>query len=128
MPTGFYATRVSSKLPWIYSIIDPSGDADANGIPNLLQYALSLNSAQSDPARQPTIMRSGNDLLFTYRKITNAPTLHYTLEQSTDLAQWNAVTPQEATVSTSENVATVRATIPMTGNARAFVRLRVTQD
>ena len=32
-PTGFYATRISSKLPWIYSVIDPSGSANTMAFP-----------------------------------------------------------------------------------------------
>lgn len=126
VPTGFYATRVSSKLPWIHSVIDPTGDADNNGVPNLLQYALSLNSAASDPARQPAITRGGDNVFFTYRKITNAPTLHYQLEQSTDLAQWSPASSNDTVVSTSENVATIKAQIAM--GAKAFFRLSITQD
>ncbi|MFL6594171.1 MAG: hypothetical protein ACJ8HQ_01900 [Chthoniobacterales bacterium] len=128
VPTGFYATRISSKLPWIYSVIDPTGDADNNGTPNLLQYALSLNSPASDPARQPTITRSGSNVFFIYRKITNAPNLHYQLEQSTDLAQWLPASSQDSVVSTSENVATIKAQIAMGAKAKAFFRLSITQD
>ena len=35
VPSGFYATRVSSKLAWIYSMIDPTGDNNGNGRSNL---------------------------------------------------------------------------------------------
>ena len=39
MPSGFYSSRISSKRGWIYSVIDPNGDIDGNGISNLLDYA-----------------------------------------------------------------------------------------
>ncbi len=128
VPTGFYATRLSSKLPWIYSVIDPQGDADANGIPNLLQYALGLNSAAADPARQAAITRAGADVFFTYRQISNAPSLHYQLEKSTDLRQWSAASSDDTVIKTAENVVTIRAKIALGVSAPAFLRLSVNQD
>ena len=44
VPTGFYSTRISSKLAWIHRVIDPAGDADGNGVSNLVDFALSLNA------------------------------------------------------------------------------------
>ena len=128
VPTGFYATRVSSKLAWIYSVIDPQGDADGNGTSNLLEYALRLNSTAADPDRQAVVTHSASDISFVYRKLTDAPSLQYQVEQSEDLRTWSPAASQETLVGSAENVATVNAKITSVANGRAFLRLSVSQN
>jgi hypothetical protein len=31
LASGFYASRISSKLGWIYNVVDPDGDVTATG-------------------------------------------------------------------------------------------------
>jgi hypothetical protein len=80
VPTGFYSTRISSCLDWIYSVIDPTGDAGGNGIPNLLQYALDLNSPLEQGYGPTQVGLSGATLSLTYRKITTTTQLQYQVE------------------------------------------------
>src|SRR5205085_8933832 len=77
VPTGFYCTRISSKLDWIHSVIDPTGDFDGNGISNLLQYAISLNTAATEPTRSVQTEKGFQYAILIYRKITDAKDLQY---------------------------------------------------
>ncbi|MDQ6656495.1 MAG: hypothetical protein M3Y80_11870, partial [Verrucomicrobiota bacterium] len=122
--SGFYATRISSKLGWIYSIIDPNGDVNSNGITNLVEYAQSLNSPAPDGPGAPTVVREGNALAFTYRRLAppNAP--QYALQKSNDLRSWTFVSASETIVRVDEDVQTVKALVPMTGS-RMFLRVLV---
>jgi hypothetical protein len=128
VPTGFYSTRISSSLDWIYSAIDPSGDSDGNGVPNLLQYALDLNAAPERGYGAIQGAASGGSVSLTYRKITTAMNLQYQIEQSTDLVSWTAVTPQEQVIDTRGNVQTIKASVPVGSNPNLFLRLRITQS
>jgi hypothetical protein len=127
VPTGFYSTRISSKLDWIYSVIDPTGDADGNGIPNLLQYALSLNSPASQGYGATTVAIENGFLELIYRKISNAPTLTYQIEESSDLTSWNPVASQDDIIATQENVQTIKAKVGIGSSTHMFLRLRITQ-
>jgi len=128
VPTGFYSTRISSSLDWIYSAIDPSGDADSDGVPNLLQYALDLNAAPERGYGAIQGAASGGSVSLTYRKITTATNLQYQIDQSTDLVSWTPVTPQEQVIDTRGNVQTIKASVPVGSNPNLFLRLRITQS
>jgi hypothetical protein len=125
VPSGFYSSRVSSKRGWIYSVIDPSGDIDGNGISNLLDYARSLNAAAPEGPGAPMVAKEGNTLAMTFRRLTrpNAPV--YTVEQSSDLRTWTPVSQTPVFISSASDVETVKVQVPMTGN-RLFLRVRAT--
>lgn len=128
VPSGLYATRVSSKLAWIYSIIDPTGDADGNGRSNLLDYALILNTTpQPGYGMTPVSMENGF-LALIYRKLLDAPSLQYQVEQSVDLVSWTPASSQDDLVRTDENVQTINARVSIGANARMFLRLRITES
>jgi len=99
VPTGFYASRISSELAWIGSVI-----AD------------------------PQVGREGNFLTFTYSRLLVPDTeLTYTVEQSDDLVTWTIATTQDEILSTTGDIETVKAKID-TGNAtHLFARLKVTR-
>ena len=126
VPTGFYSTRVSSKLDWLYSVIDPAGDFDGNGISNLLQYARSLNSVTVEPGWQTNVSKEAGFLTLTYRKITDAQGLQYQVEKSIDLISWSAAASQDEVVSTQGNIQTIKAKVPIGSAARLFLRLKIT--
>lgn len=128
VPTGFYSTRISSCLDWIYSVIDPTGDAGGNGIPNLLQYALDLNSPLEQGYGPTQVGLSGATLSLTYRKITTTTQLQYQVEQSTDLVSWGPATTQEQVVDTRSSVQTIQASVAVGSNTSLFLRLRITQQ
>jgi hypothetical protein len=126
-PTGFYATRISSKLAWIYSVINPAGDANGDGLSNLLDYARALNAPLPQGYGVPVFAREGSSLSLTYRKIMNASGLHYQVEQSPDLVAWSAASSQETVVATRGNIQSIKASVSI-GNAPAlFLRLKISQ-
>lgn len=126
-PTGLYATRISSKLAWIYSVIDPTGDANGDGISNLLDYARALNAPLPQGYGSPLLGQEGSSLSLTYRKITNASGLQYQVEQSSDLVSWSPATSQDAVVETRGNIQVIKAAVPMGNGPALFLRLKISQ-
>jgi hypothetical protein len=126
-PTGFYATRISSKLPWIYSVIDPAGDANNDGVSNLLDYARALNAPLPSGYGIPAVAREGNFLTLTYLHIMNAPSLQYQVEQSSDLNSWNPASSQDDVVGTYGNVQAIKAKVAVGSASALFLRLRISQ-
>lgn len=127
VPTGFYASRISSELAWIYSVIDPNGDLDNDGIPNLLEYALHLDPLTPDAAGLPRVGREGNFVTLTYTRVTTATDIDYAVEQSTDLVSWAIATTQDEIISTNGDVQTIKAKIDIGASTKLFVRLLVTR-
>ena len=128
VPTGFYCSRISSEIAWIESVIDPNGDWNGDGVPNLLGYALVLNEPPRPGRGAIQGGAAGGFLSITYRKITDAANLQYQVQESTDLVSWEPVTPQEQVIDTQGNVQTIKASVPIADNARLFLRLRITQS
>jgi hypothetical protein len=127
VPTGFYASRIASELGWIYSVIDPTGDLDADEIPNLLEYALNLDPLTPDAAGLPRVGREGNFLTLTYTKVISATDIQYIVEQSTDLAFWTMANPQNDIVSSTGDTQTIKAKVDKGTSLRLFLRLRITR-
>jgi hypothetical protein len=127
VPTGFYASRISSELPWIYSVIDPTGDLDADEIPNLLEYALSLDPLTCDTTGLPRVGREGNYVTLTYTKVTTATDISYVVEQSSDVSSWSSANPQNEIVSTVGNIQTIKAKVDIGASSRLFLQLRVSR-
>jgi hypothetical protein len=124
VPSGFYASRVSSKRAWIYSVIDPAGDIDGNGVSNLLDYARSLNEPSPAGPGAPIVAKEGAFLAITYRQLNRAGALTYAIEKSTNLKNWEAVPQTPTFLGSAEDVDTLKVQVPMTGN-RMFLRVRI---
>ena len=124
VPSGFYATRISSKLPWIYSVIDPAGDANGNGVSNLVDYALSLNAPDPVGLGTPTVVKENGFLSIIYRKLVFASGPQFVVQQSTDLLSWTAVTPTETVLEIRGDVQRIKAQVPITGD-RMFLRVQI---
>jgi hypothetical protein len=127
VPSGFYATRISSRLAWIYSVIDPVGDLDGDNISNLLEYALHLDPLTPDAAGLPRVGREGNFVTLTYTQVTTASDINYTVEKSANLTSWTPANPQNEIISTVGNVQTIKAKIDIGASMQLFARLRVTR-
>ena len=131
VPTSFYATRISAKLDWIYSVIDPTGDRDQNGLPNLLEYAFRLdpevNSGAADLEGTPQFTLESGSASLVYRKVTTATDIQYNVQQSADLITWSPANAQEQRIALSGNVETVKATVPLDGAEQLFLRVTVTR-
>jgi len=127
VPTGFYCSRISSELGWIESVIDPTGDPDHDGMPNLLEYALHSNPIVSDASNLPQVGREDNFLTLTYTQVTTATDISYVVEQSSDLVSWTTANAQTETIGTNGNVETIEAKVDVTDTNVLFLRLRVTR-
>jgi len=99
VPTSFYASRISSELAWIGSVI-----AD------------------------PQVGWENNNLTLTYWRLTVPSTdIIYEIVQSTDLISWSPATPQEDILSTAGDLEQVKAKIDPGDADHLFVRLKVTR-
>jgi len=127
VPTGFYCSRISSELGWIESVIDPTGDLDGDGIPNLMEYALALNPIVSDVTGLPQVGHEGNFVTLTYSKVTTATDLTYVVQQSSDLVTWQAANAQSQVLATNGSVQTIKAKVDIGTQPQLFLRLQVTR-
>lgn len=127
VPTGFYCSRISSEIAWIYSVTDPTGDPDHDGVPNLLEYALHSNPIVSDASNLPQVGREANFLTLTYTQLITATDISYVVQQSSDLVSWTTATTQNETISTNGNVETIEAKVDVTGSNILFLRLSVSR-
>ena len=127
VPTSFYASRISKKLPWIYSITDPAGSLAGDGIPNLLKYGLGMDvtepakSATSTPGSEPGFVT------LTYTKRTTATDVTFSIERSTDCTVWTAATATNTVLGTVGTVQTVKAKVALNNEPSLYLRLRVTR-
>jgi hypothetical protein len=117
-------------------------DPDGDGIPNLLEYALSTHPLVADP---PPLQagQSGGRLTLTFTRNPQRPDLRYTVEVSPDLdpANWSPLAVSEAGAQTvavgpalpriTETVSgklvsvELRDALAITSQTRRFLRLRV---
>jgi hypothetical protein len=98
VPTGFYPTRISTKLAWIASVVaSPVGGHESN-------FAT-----------------------LTYTKLLDIP-VSYSVEQSSDLSNWTTASTTDETISTNGNTALVKSKVDMTGLSPLFLRVRTTQQ
>ena len=98
VPTGFYASRISSELAWIGSVI-----AD------------------------PQIGYESDQATLTYWRLTAPSTeIVYEIQQSTDLTAWTSAISQDEIVATAGELQQVKAKVNPGGD-RLFLRLRVTR-
>lgn len=127
VPTGFYASRISSRLDWIYSVTDPRGDLEGDSLPNLLEHAMKLHPLVPDAAQLPGVTREGDFLVLTYRKNVAQGDLVYAVEKSADLASWATVETQDETSPAGADLEIVRAKVAIGSASQLFLRLRITR-
>jgi len=114
----------------------PLADPDADGLPNLLEYALDSHSPSTDPRSISPSGSVDSDCWATYnwRQNLRSQDLIYTVESSTDLSDWNPVNLDESTavqLILDDNIdgdgsAQLNQTrVRMTAERPFFLRLRV---
>ncbi len=109
----------------------PAEDADADGAPNLLEYAMGTHPRQATST--PRLTAEGTEMRYTRR---NAADLTYRIEVSSDLATWHyegepgggtwVVQTSSTPLTADLSSVTVRAGSSLTGATQVFFRLRVT--
>ena len=127
LPTAFYATRISAKRDWINSVLDPTGDADADGIANLLEYAFRLNPDGPDAGSLPKFSLTDGVANLVYRRVTTAHDIQYAIQKSADLQNWEPANAQQERIALSENVETMKAAVPVGSAEKIFLRVVVTR-
>jgi hypothetical protein len=115
-------------------VSDPTADPDADGIPNLLEYAFAREPFSTDsPAVLPAVAVGHDDrLTLTYFQATDRPDLVFTPEWTPDLTgTWQNsatfLTEISRTATAGGETVTVRAETTLTTAPSQFLRLRVTR-
>jgi hypothetical protein len=99
----------------------PSDDPDADGITNLMEYALDLNPMLNSAGLLPQAVNNGTHLTLTYRR--HRSDVIYSVEAGDDLGlPWSTT---NVTQGTPAGDGTTTASIPLTA-PEDFLRLRVT--
>jgi hypothetical protein len=106
---------------------DPQADPDADGLPNLLEYALGQNPRVrlTAPAMGSELVNVGDVsyLALTFDRLRDPLALGYAIEASSDLRlPWQTVTP---VLANGYERIQLRDTEPVGGQAR-FLRVRAT--
>ncbi len=109
----------------------PTGDPNANGLSNLLEYAFGFADPVNGTHAYATSMafdESGPVLTLTYRRNRAAEDLSFTVQTSSDLSTWTDLEPGTADVTITPSAAPgvdyIAVKVPMTAD-HLFVRLRV---
>lgn len=119
--TAYESWKAARGLP--FDAADES-DADGDGLPLLVEYALGLDPAVASTAGAPQLtgVPAGDRLEFTYRRLR--PELTYVVEASADLVTWSAAgVTQEFAV----NGDMITAAVPLDAGGRKFLRLAVSR-
>ncbi len=108
----------------------PTTARTADGVPNLIKYALGLDPKQASTVVTDGVLpglprheMEGNTLTLLYQKDTRKSDITYAVEASPNLADWDSNGVAESIESTSGSIQTIKATI--TGTAPKFARLKI---
>ncbi len=111
-----------------------TADPNANGLPNLLEYAFGFADPMNGTHAYSTAMsleESGLFLTLTYRRNRDAEDLAFTVQTSPDLVTWTDLEPGTADVTITPSPDTgvdhIAVKVPMTAD-HLFVRLRVSGE
>lgn len=104
-----------------------SADWDRDGIPNLLEYALSLDALSPDLSGLPAPVVLNDHLVLSY--VPGVTDVAYSVEASTHLLQWNTTDVEEVVVANPQppNRLTFRHKNALTLPGQAFLRLKITR-
>jgi pectate lyase len=104
-------------------ILDATADADLDGIPNLMEFALGQDPHITSKLGMPVLTAGSNQNVFRFTRPNNLSGLTYTIQTSADLTHWTGSLPPTV-AATSATTEMVSAVVPG-GSQKLFVRLRV---
>jgi hypothetical protein len=140
--TATYGPALSSYQQWKLTYLGSSTVADTaipdkDGIPVLLKYATAMIPGTPSPSGPAMLDSFNNTLTLQFKRLSPAP-IDYTVEASTDLIHWTAITHLATgantwtgkanvseTASGSPRITTVRDVASMATGPHRFLRLRV---
>ena len=106
----------------------PEMDADNDGVSNMLEFILGSSPVSGRTSRLPKIARSGNNMLFTFRRRTDSGLLfNSTVQYSYEMDTWHdAISAMTGSVPSAEiGFDDFTATIPISANTpKFFARLK----
>ncbi len=109
------------------AVSGPNAIYGADGLTNLLKYALGLNPKTNATTNLPEVATTATDWTYTYTRPAARNDLTYAVEISTTLTSWTTSGVTHEFVSSTGGIDTWRARYPMASAANAFFRLKVTQ-
>lgn len=123
---GWQAIHFSSEELALPALAGPNADPDADGLGNLMEYALGSDPRASSSAPAPAVGATATDWTFTYTRPSDRLDLGYTVECSPNLTAWSSTGVTHTLVSSSDGFETWRATAPLRSSPTCFFRLVVT--
>ena len=106
-----------------------SGDDDGDGYSNLFEYALGAGPTTASDIRQVTAVAEVTSQKYLQVSMSRSlvrPGLTWSLERSADMVNWTAAS--SAVITDSATELTLRDTLPLNGNEKRFIRVRVTEQ
>lgn len=129
--SGFATWCAMSGLPFAASA--PTDDPDADGLPNLLEYALGMDPLNAGPVDGTSpdaaaVIDVGglHYLSVQLPKNAEAPDAALVVEVSADLAMWQSGPAHTTVVTDTAETLRVRDNTPINQTSRRFIRVRAT--
>lgn len=107
------------------------GTSSNGDVPNLLKYALNMNTSTSSTAQLPQANVQDNAMSMTFTQLKTTADILYVPEVSTDLVNWYSDASHISQVSSADYGSTLSVTVksllPPSTNPKQYMRLRVVQ-
>ncbi len=112
------------------AIVGTLADPDQDGIPNLLEFALSRDPLSPDDpmGSVPEVTTEEDFLTVTFRRVSNLSDIRYALEVSDDLVDWETVDLVGRILAVDGSVQTVEVKVPIESATKKFIRLMVSEN
>jgi autotransporter-associated beta strand protein len=116
----------SNSIPWNDRPSGSLDDPDADGLPNLAEYAFGGDPLQPFSAERPTFAVVNDRLTVTFRRIAD-PALIYEVLATDDVAAAGDVIWSSTGAQNVAGPVTVEDAVTVTGRSKRFVRVRITR-
>jgi autotransporter-associated beta strand protein len=116
----------TAGIDWSGRPSGPLDDPDADGLPNLAEYAFGGDPLQSSTAAKPVVSLSDNRLTVTFRRIAD-PALTYEVLATDDAALSGTVIWSSSGAENADGPVTVTDPVTTEGRSKRFVRVRISR-